>query len=518
MSGTHEKERCCPAAVHKEVIGESRSLCPVCLAALPARIIQEGDAVCIRRSCPEHGEFSGLIWKGQPEFTTWKRPKKASLSVRRETRTTKGCPHDCGRCPEHGQHACTVLFEITEQCNLRCPVCFADAGQSAVTAVSGTEDCGKNQFASLEELVEQLHWIAEHAGKVVLQISGGEPTLYPRLPELVRVARTLFPAVQLNTNGLLLADRPELAPALKNAGLSWVFLQFDGSNDSIFTVLRGRPLLRQKLAAVENCRVAGLNVVLVPTVAAGVNDQDLGNLLRLALSLAPTVRGLHLQPMTRSGRNALSHEESTLTLPEVLRALCNQSEGLMRLEHATAPGCEHERCSFHCRYRLTPSGGLVPLRGESACCPSGEESETAPLKNSHACCPPVNDSGIACCDETANVPDNDPTLGGAQRAIDVILRAWQGPEHTTAAETGTSDASGKVDAFDAFIAKARMQTFSVTCMAFQDAWNVDLERLKGCCVHVYAPPDRLVPFCAYNMTALNGTRLHRGKSGFAARG
>lgn len=435
----------------------ARSVCPVCLRALPAVLRRKEDGVFLERACPEHGVFSACVWKGEPDFAVWSRGKEPAPPRWRERPAKLGCPHDCGRCPEHRQSACTVLFEITEQCNLHCPVCFARSG-------------GHAPPPPLEELQEQLRWIREHAGEVVLQISGGEPTLHPELPELVRCARSLFPAVQLNTNGLLLAERPELARLLAGAGLSWVFLQFDGTRDDIFTALRGRPLLRQKLAAVEHCREAGLSVVLVPTVAAGVNDGDLGNLLRLALSLAPTVRGLHIQPMTASGRNTVAPRHPGPSLPETLCAICDQSGGLMRAEHAVPPGCEHERCSFHCRYRITPSGGLVPLR------PSGEDGQ--------CCAAPGNESGPG-------------------RAIDVILRSWGGEQ------SGAACCAEPGDAFDAFITEARTRTFSVTCMAFQDALTLDLDRLQSCCVHVFSPPDSLIPFCAYNLTALDGTPLHR---------
>lgn len=454
----------------------TRSVCPVCFKALPAELVERGGSVYISRACPEHGVFSGLVWKGDPPLAGWQRDKPPLAGVRRETESGQGCPHDCGRCPEHGQHACTVLFEITGRCNLACPVCFADSGKSAPP------------FAPLASLIDELAWIREHAGEVVLQLSGGEPTLHPDLPALTREAGRLFPAVQLNTNGLALAERPGLAHALAAAGLSWVFLQFDGTSDATYAALRGRPLLEKKLEAVRRCAEAGLNVVLVPTVARGVNDGELGDLLRLALSLVPTVRGIHLQPMTASGRNSLAPSvggKDPLTLPEVLRLLCEQSGGLIRPEHAAPPHCEHSRCSFHCRYRVTPSGRLAPLRGQDSCC-----GDSGP-------CRPAG--------EPEEDRHGDPH--GPRRAIDVILRSWRGGE---SAPPGNDDADpAPPDAFDAFIGDARKRTFSVTCMAFQDSMNLDLARLGHCCVHVFARPDRLVPFCAYNLTSLDGVPLYR---------
>lgn len=444
------------------------SVCPVCLRTLPATLSRQGSEVVLSRQCPEHGPCTAVVWRGEPSFESWHRPKQPVTDIPRQSVSQQGCPHDCGLCPAHRQHSCTVLLEVTQQCNLRCPVCFAASGATKDPA-----------FMPLDSLMQHLHWIRAQAGPVILQLSGGEPTLYPHLPELISVARSLFPAVQLNTNGLLLAQQPEYAARLQQAGLSWVFLQFDGSTDAIFTALRGQPLLAIKRRAIEHCAAAGLPVVLVPTLVAGVNDADLGNLLRLALSLRPAVRGLHLQPITLSGRTAFS-EQQRLTLPEVLTALCAQSEGQIQPEHAVPPGCEHERCSFHCRYRVNDAGHLHPIFTESSCCPT-------PL--------PISDRG-----------------DGADRAIESVLRAWGG---THFSDTSTTTQNPKaVDAFDAFIAKARQQTFSVTCMAFQDAATLDLQRLQGCCVHIFVSTpqgNRLIPFCACNLTRSDGSPLYRTK-------
>ncbi len=448
-------------------ISSTSSLCPRCLAVLPAVLERKGNEVLLKRVCPEHGPCEEVIWRGEPAFESWSRPKSGLKPPRPETESLKGCPYDCGRCPEHRQRACTVLLEITGLCNLHCPVCFAASGESNL----------QPSFTPLAELEGQLEWLGEHAAGAVLQLSGGEPTLHPRLAEITRKAAGLFPAVQLNTNGLKLAADPSLAQKLADAGLGWVFLQFDGTDDKIFTALRGKPLLAEKLAAVENCRRAGLGVVLVPTIVPGVNDNDLGNLLRLAMSLSPAVRGLHLQPATRSGRNSFIR---TITLPETLALLAAQSEGQIRPEHASPPGCEHERCSFHCRYHLTAPGELTPI-SVTACCssPSGE----------NACC--------------AEKPED-----GMPRAVETILRSWGGPGAGRPG-TGQPGPGGEADAFDAFIARSREKTFSISCMAFQDARSLDLERLRGCCVHVFDPSRRLVPFCAYNLTAEDGRPLYR---------
>lgn len=456
----------------------TESLCPICLKVLPAEIIKRGDEVLLGRQCPEHGRFEEAIWRGQPDFESWRRPKMPAAGVRRQWAADRGCPYDCGLCPEHAQHPCTILFEITQQCNLGCPVCFADSG--------GRE----REFTPLPRLLEQMRWIHGQTGEVVLQLSGGEPTLHPDLPALVAEGARLFPAVQLNTNGLKLAEEPSLARRLAEAGLAWVFLQFDGVSDRPFEIIRGRPLLEKKMAAISACAEAGLSVVLVPTVAAGVNDGELGELVRLAVNLAPTVRGVHIQPLTSAGRNSLPGAERRLTLPEVLTRLSEQTRGLIKIEQAFPPSCEHERCSFHLRYRRTADGELIPTAtGSNGCCKTGTEPSRP--------------------EETAEA---------RSRSVEVILKSWQGerpavkpaaPSADPAIPMAAQPAPSALDAFDEFLARARRETFSITCMAFQDAWTVDLERLRGCCVHIFRPPDRFIPFCACNLTSAEGRPLYR---------
>ncbi|MDR1051019.1 MAG: radical SAM protein [Deltaproteobacteria bacterium] len=468
-------------------LGGTESLCPVCLRVLPAAFERRGEEVLLVRTCPEHGLFSEAVWRGEPDFAVWRRPKHPAKGVLAGFPHDRGCPFDCGLCPEHAQLPCTILLEITDRCDLGCPVCFASSG------------AGDKPHGDIDKFINSLEFVRKRAGSVVLQISGGEPTLHPRLTDLVRAAAKLFPAVQLNTNGLRLAADPDLAVRLKEAGLGWVFLQFDSLDDETLKILRGRALKKEKIRAVDNLERAGLPAVLVPTVARGVNDMELGGLVRFGVA-RPMVRGLHFQPMTTSGRNSLGGAERRLTLPELLRGLCAQTPGL-DMGRAFPPGCEHERCSFHLRFRRLPDGTLVPRPGggESACCCS----PGAPPK-------------------TTQVPsDPGETAAGRDRAVDIILRSWSPGGVGQGAEPGRENpgapgptplipmAKKAPDAFDEFLDKAARESFSLTAMAFQDVWTADLARLRGCCVHVFSPPDRFVPFCAMNLTSADGRALYR---------
>ncbi|NCC25331.1 MAG: radical SAM protein [Deltaproteobacteria bacterium] len=435
------------------ILRRTESLCPECLARIPAQIEIQGDDAVLAKTCPEHGEFRTVVWRGRPRLVDWSRPKIPSRPTRPATRVDRGCPFDCGLCPEHGQHTCTALLEITERCDLGCPVCFAESGSS------GLPD------PNLETVAMWFDRVMEASGPCNIQISGGEPTMRPDLEAIVAMGRERgFGLLQLNTNGLRLAADSDLAGRLREAGLDSIFLQFDGQDEGVQRRIRGRDLRTEKAKAVENAIRAGLGVVLVPTVVQGLNDGLLWDMIRFALEAGEGVRGVHFQPMSHFGRvpPELAGIER-LTLPELMTGLEEQSQGQIRIEDFAPPGCEHSMCSFHAVYVRDGRTGLGRRSG----------------------------SRTACCQAPR------PAAEGADRSKAFTARQWSAPE------TGAGDG----------FALIRNRIFSISAMAFQDAWTLDLERLQGCCIHVVAPDGRLVPFCAWNLTSVRGQALYRGRQG-----
>jgi uncharacterized radical SAM superfamily Fe-S cluster-containing enzyme len=452
-----------------------RSVCPVCLRPVPARLEQDGDEYFLSKTCPEHGPFRSVVWRGDPALREWSREKIPSFPKAPATQALRGCPLDCGLCPEHGQHTCTAVLEITWRCDLGCPVCFASAG--------GAESLRPDLTPT--DVERLLQGIMRASGLCNIQFSGGEPSLHPDLPSFIQEAKKLgFPFVQLNTNGLRAAREADFAPRLAEAGLDSVFLQFDSTREAPYQKLRGRPLLANKLLAVERFTAAGLGVVLVPTVVPGVNDGDLGELLRFAARLSPGVRGIHFQPVSYFGRfPAPPSDAQRITLPEIMRGLesqtADQGAARVRALDFLPPGCEHSRCSFHANYLVEEDGGLRLLSAKDNCC----------------------------CKDAATPTPAAPVLAriGADQSKAFVGRQWTAPRPRplTAAPGSTPDD------LDRFLARAATHILAVSGMAFQDAWTLDLERLRGCCIHVAAPDGRLIPFCAYNLTATDGTPLYR---------
>ena len=423
------------------IIRETRSVCPVCLRNLPARLVREADGrILLEKSCPEHGDYRVPVWQGRLDWESWllgTPPLAADAGLR--------CPGSCGLCPEHEIGSCCVLLEVTERCNLCCRFCFARGGEGA-------------REPGLDELKDAIREIVRQCGSPLLQLSGGEPTLRDDLAELVRFAKEAGCSyVQLNTNGLRLAREPAYARRLAEAGLDIVFLQFDGTREEIYETLRGAPLLEVKKEAIRVCGEARIGVTLVPTVVRGVNDDDLGGIVSFACARAPAVRGVHFQPVSYFGRYPGKPEEAERYTLDRLMADLGEQAGIP-LESFMPSRCDHPLCGFHASFLIEPQGALRPL------------SSIAHSAHSRGC-----------------EKDNR----------EYVARHWRrAPEEPRPA--GLS--SDGMD-FDAFLYRLRHESMTLSAMAFQDAMNLNIERLHRCSLHVY-DRGRIKPFCAKYLTPM----------------
>ena len=460
---------------------ETESVCPVCLKRIKAIRLQEGDDVFMVKECQDHGLFKTVIWRGKPSMDVWKRPKEPVHPKLCYGVVEKGCPFDCGLCVDHEQSTCSVLLEVTNRCNLNCAVCFADSGR------------GEANEPSLEMITWLLNRYMAAAGPSNLQLSGGEPTLRNDLPEIVDIARQVgYSFIQVNSNGLRLASDINYVRRLSEAGLTSVFLQFDGVDDEINRLLRGKELLEQKIKAIRNCGENGIGIVLVPTIVKNINTDSVGAIVKQAVKMIPTVRGVHFQPVSYFGRFPYpGSNEKRFTLPELMRCLEEQTDGLIKTTDFSPPGCEHEHCSFHASYMYMGDGILKPL-GDStgdSCCLAGHDT------------------------------------GGAKKTIEIVSRRWTLPSTAPSAnffpliedspccgveKPSPTDVEEPID-LDLFLQEIATRSFTISAMAFQDADNLDIERLRGCCISVISPDGRLIPFCAYNLTGRDGKSLYRNE-------
>lgn len=309
--------------------------------------------------------------------------------------------------------------------------------------------------------------IMESAGICNIQLSGGEPTMREDLPEIIRLGHEIgFRFIQLNTNGLKLADL-DYVMKLKEAGLNSVFLQFDGLNDHVYLNLRGKKLLDIKLKAIENLKRAEIGTILVCTIVPGVNESYLYDIIDFGLSHIPTIRGVHFQPVSYFGRVPKEPcDQDRITLPEVMFKLEEQSKGIIKLKDFQPPGCENAYCSFNANY--------VNLNRQLTHIGTNEDKSINKIEKGK---------------------------DGADKAKAFVERNW--------AMRQTKNKEDKYNSFTEILTKIQSNRFSISAMAFQDVWNVDIERLKDCCIHVVSKEGNIIPFCTYNLTNKFGEALYR---------
>ena len=439
-----------------------QSICPDCGRPVPASYMRYDGGVYLIKICPEHGESCVLSSEDAKEFDRW--IEYPSVTVPPAVSVTEGakggkwteCPLHCGPCENHLMTACCVLLNVTDRCNQRCPYCFAEAEDSK----SAPPDPPPSE---IERWLDRLTELGEER-KFNIQLSGGEPTVREDLPEIIKMCKEKgFEYVQLNTNGRKLAVGPAYAKILKEAGLSTVFMQFDGVTDEVYFVLRSEPLLEIKKAAIENCGAAGLPVTLVPTVLKSVNLAQTGAIINFMLENIKTVKGVHFQPASffgrkPDGRNKEGDYDERVTMFAVMDEIEKQTGGRVRKADLAPISTGHPLCCFCAAYMKEPDGLLRPLSGGGDCCSPADPLEIV------------------------------------RRDRDFVLNKWEviSPE-----EENYPANDGTALSFDEALAMFKSNMFTISGMAFMDETNLDAERLRRCRVQVFSPDERLVPFCAY---------------------
>ncbi len=507
-------------------IRRTRSVCPRCLRQLPARQLRdEQGRVWLEKECPEHGLFRTLIWRGYADLEEWR--VGASLLEQEEELDCPSCSH--GICANHQQGSCCVLLNVTQRCNLSCRFCFAQADARQHPANEPT----------LEELKRDMDNIAEdcirrdgHCCTIIL--SGGEPTLRDDLPELMTyIKQRGAPYIQLNSNGIRLGEDEDYVRALAKAGLDYVFLQFDGVDDTVYRTLRGRPLLETKIKCIELCGKYRIGVTLVPVVARGVNENQVGDIVRFGAARSPVVRGVHFQPVSYFGRfPTCPEDDDRYTLDELIRDLTQQI-GLSE-DYILPSCCDHPLCGFHSGFMVQENGTLLPLSRRAAY--TGEKTtaqqnreyvgsrwsrETGPLDwgEESCCCDTAGECGCGdtaescCCDTTepcccGEAPaaencccDSAGECGCGETSSEEEACCCCGNHETSEEELLIAWESHREMDLDEFIARAKKYSFTVSAMPFQDALNLDIERLRRCSLHVYQ--DGVIkPFCSRYLTAM----------------
>ena len=472
-------------------LGTTQSLCPECLALVPAKIIAREGRVYFRKRCPTHGVREDFVCSDVRQYDRMEFSLQGKVPEQFGVEPNKGCPYDCGLCSEHEQHTCVGLVEITSSCNLNCPMCYAGSGPG-----------GKHlSFDECRAAIDRL--VAVEGRPEVLQLSGGEPTIHPEFERILEYGcQQPIDVVMINTNGLRFAHDPELVATV--AALRQrleIYFQFDGFRDETSRELRGESLVATKLKALEALGQAGVRVILVCTLQSGVNDDEIGAIVKFGLE-RPWITGVSFQPATYSGRHVLPEAlERRITFPDVVRAVAEQTDGLFRETDFLPLPCAHPNC-HSLSYAYRSGGAVVPLArfidatNHLDLLANGitfTRTRARELIESYL-------GRLGCCsggDCTSGSPS--PSLQSPAAQLPMLSLG-----------AAASSANGASSLAEEFFSRALAEqlspadVFRITITSFLDAYNFDVRRLMKCCIHHVLPSGHVIPFCAYNVLYRDG--------------
>lgn len=481
-----------------------RSLCPICQAIVDAELYEDDGHVMMKKSCTQHGNFTELISSDVEFFlkicrTHYEQPDKIENP---HSVNTSHCPEACGLCEQHVSRPAMVNIDLTNRCNMNCPICFANSNAT-----------GSVCELTLQQVKKMLDAAANirPRGPACLQFVGGEPTIHPDFIECVRQAKTRgFSHVQVATNGLKFAQSLEFCQAASDAGLDQLYLQFDGLSDEVYMKIRGRALVETKQKAIDNIRKANIRVVLVPTIVKGLNDDQVGNIARYAVDNVDTISAISWQPVAITGR---IDESERLSMRYTMADLARDLE---------------QQCGFPVMQRdwypysiVTPFLRLMTaMKGTPqisvSCHPhcgaatymvvDRQTKEITPLPAFIDIAPAMADL-----DKMAARIEKFPwlksiTVASAMKAMKKHFHQQRAPkdwgfdrflEFVQSFVDFEQQHTNKA-AYHEYLNEQRFCTLLFASMHFQDVYNYEIQRSKHCIVLYAAPNGRFYPFCTWN--------------------
>jgi hypothetical protein len=437
----------------------TKSICPVCKIVVDAQVNVRDNKVFLRKRCAEHGTFEALLYSdAEMYFSSLRFNKPGTIPLETQTEIVDGCPLDCGLCPEHKQHACLGIIEVNTNCNLDCPICFADSGHQP------------DGFSLTIEQVESGldAFVRAEGNPEVVMFSGGEPTIHPRILDFIELAYAKgIELVTLNTNGIRLAHDRKFMAALGELKPR-IYMQFDGLEERTHVEIRGRDLRAAKQKALDHCAEFGLVVTLVAAIERDLNEHEIGDIVRFGMS-HPAVRAVAFQPVTHSGRHVTFDATNRVTNADVIHALADQLPQWFQTSDFVPVPC----CFPTCRsitYALVDGDNVVPVTR---------------LLN-------VEDY----LDYVSNRVMPDASIRSALEKL-WSASAFAGSRLTDEQLDNLGCVACGIES-PAVLDSLAEKVFMIVIQDFQDPYTLNVKQLMKCCVEEITPDGRLIPFCAYN--------------------
>jgi len=485
---------------------KTESLCPECLAIIEATMKEENGRVVMEKTCEKHGSFKDTVWSDAETYLRVEKWAKDGIGVVEPAipKATK-CPFECGLCDLHLSHTALANLDLTNRCNLKCPICFANANAAGYVY--------EPDYDTVINMLKMLR-----AQKPVpcpaVQFSGGEPTIYPRFVDVIKAAREMgFAQVQAATNGIEFAKSLDFCKKCSDAGMNTLYLQFDGLRPEIYERARGRNLLGVKQKVIDNFKKLSNHpsVVLVPTIVKGVNDDQVWPILEYGIKNNDVVRGVNYQPVAFTGRITSEElEKGRYTLTDLIHDVESQSKGKIKATDwypvPTVVGVSelvsviagrnmvtftnHVHCGLATYLFVKDADNIVPVTRfvdvDSLFAELYELAKKSDGKKIQMLTKVKAYNLLKKHITKDEMPDGMNTV----EFLKVLQRVFS--EDT---KKGLS--------------KFSWNMMYVGAMHFMDAYNYDIQRVMRCSIHYTTPDMKLIPFCAYNSGPVYRTEVEK---------
>lgn len=464
---------------------KTESVCPECfkegkIKKVDAQIIEEDGKIWITKECPKHGSFKSIIFSDASIYHKW---MKYEVTGEKVPDVKRSLFSDSDLYPVHLSQTVLTNLMLTNRCNLRCSYCFMNAGAA-----------GYVYEPSLDQIREMMRLTREEkpVPSRAIQLTGGEPTIRDDLFEVIKMAKDMgFSHIQLNTNGIKLAESVEYCRKIKEAGVNTVYLSFDGVSKEI------NPWIEQNKKAVENLRGGGITSIVLVPVAMKRNIHEFADIVKYAVENVDVVRGVNFQPIAFAGRPQNVSEKyrkrERTDYVDMIEALEKGLEGQIKkedfypvpfvhpiskiiesltgekqVEFTASPMCGGATYVFIENGKMIPITRFVDVEGLMEFIKQ-QSKKSGPFKKTRM--------GASFLRNISKFIDKEKAPEGLNLTR-LLMKTMTGGSYNSLKEF-------------------QYNSLYIGSMWFQDIWNLNIERLKRCVIH-YITPEGIVPFCAYN--------------------
>ena len=473
------------------VIETTKTVCPECKLIIDGTIYKDGDNVMIRKNCPDHGWTIEKYWEDYDMYMKMRRYNYYGRGFDNPNyiTETKGanCPFDCGMCERHKSHTGLANVVVTNRCHLSCWYCFFYAKEG--------EAIYEPSLPEIEKIFNNLRNQKPIPANAI-QITGGEPTMHPHIVEIIQMAKKAgFDQIQLNTTGINLALNPDLGPKLRHAGVSTLYMSYDGVSK------RANPKNHWEIpATLDAARKAGISIVLVPTVIRTVNDHELGAMINFALNNSDIIRAVNFQPVSLVGRMpSRLREKQRISIPGAIKLIEQQTNGVVSKEDwFSVPyigGINKfiEALTGEYKYDMSihfacGAGTYVFLDSDNKIIPITRFVDAAGL--------------IEHLQRTVDEMEGKSKLERKMIAVKALLgfnKFIDKSKQPKSVNFSKLLMSVLMKHDFATMGKFQMKSIFLGMMHFQDEYTYDIHRVEKCDIHYAMPDGEVLPFCTFNV-------------------